>query len=157
MGYCWTETHNCVFKCWIEVQTKSEENVSLPGKPVISYGLRSRVPLGNVASKLNNAKGIKTNVIKILLIHFHYGVVQFLVQLLNNYLHFIFLRNRRLFTSNQLNVSRAPLKESMLFRRRTLGLATVIWSDRWDFKERRLKLGLAVVRYTSLLFVKVSC
>ncbi|XP_029623136.1 G2/mitotic-specific cyclin-B1 isoform X1 [Salmo trutta] len=45
----------------VKVQTKSEENVSLPGKPVISYGLRSRVPLGNVASKLNNAKGIKTN------------------------------------------------------------------------------------------------
>jgi hypothetical protein len=47
----------------LKVQTKSEENVSLPGKPATSYGLRSRVPLGNVASKLNNnAKGIKTNV-----------------------------------------------------------------------------------------------
>ncbi|XP_038825393.1 G2/mitotic-specific cyclin-B1-like isoform X2 [Salvelinus namaycush] len=45
----------------VKVQTKSEENVSLPGKPATSYGLRSRVPLGNVASKLNNAKGIKTN------------------------------------------------------------------------------------------------
>ncbi|XP_041753916.2 G2/mitotic-specific cyclin-B1 isoform X1 [Coregonus clupeaformis] len=45
-----------------KVQTKSEENVSLPGKPVTSYGLRSRVPLGNAANKLNNnAKGIKTN------------------------------------------------------------------------------------------------
>lgn len=80
-------------------------------------------------------------------LHFHYcSVVQFLVHL---WIIVLFsLRNRWVSMSNQLNVSRALLKVTMLFQRRTrraLGLATMILSDRWDFKERRLKPGLAVV------------
>uniref|UniRef100_A0A4W5K983 Cyclin B1 n=1 Tax=Hucho hucho TaxID=62062 RepID=A0A4W5K983_9TELE len=47
-GYCWAEINSqLLLNVELKVQTKS-------GKPATSYGLRSRVPLGNAANKLNN-------------------------------------------------------------------------------------------------------